>query len=359
MPLSNPGLFKQVQNYEPVYGGIQFGGEENATTLRPSSTALFCISSADRYKTLEESRNDSVSPYRFTITKQESLLNGFFTRMALTELRFPWTLPNVSRATYTNRIGLNVGADTAVIDILISNDGANTQLDDKWLSPTELAAAITARWNYLYPANTIAMSVTDALQFQLTPVTAEDMYVFPLEAEYGEPSLPANTYQLFDMMNWTNTNVDPQPVQFSGVGYNLLWTNYIDIVSNNLTYNQALKDSSSAQTTRDIIYRIYLTDGTQPFNYPYNPVTNNTTSDVAPSVQYVGVLPQGSRPFMVYRQFSSPKEIRWNKQQPIGQCTFEVYDDKGRCLADLFPPNTNYTNSQSANWDMTMLVSEN
>jgi len=360
MPLPNPSLFKKDQSYDPVYGGLGFGGEEECITQRPTSTALFCISSADRYKTQEESRNDSMSPYRFTITKNESLLNGFFTRMALTEIRFPWTLPNISRQTFTNQIGLSVGADTDVIDILTTNETTPVNLDDLWLSPAELAAAITAKWNFLYPTNTITMSVTDALQFELVANTAAtDVYVFPLEQVYGTPFLPANTYQLFDMMNWTNANVTPELVQFSGVGYNLLWTNYVDIVSNNLTYNQSLKDSSTSQSQRDIIYRVYLTDGTQPFNYPYNPVTNNTTNAVGVAVQYAGVLPQGSRPFMIYRQFASPKEIRWSKNQPIGQCTFEVYDDKGRALADLFPPTSNYTNSQSANWDMTMLVSEN
>lgn len=375
MPLSNPGLFKQVQNYEPVYGGIQFGGEENATTLRPSSTALFCISSADRYDTQEAARNNTKSPYRFTITKKESLLNGFFTRMALTELRLPWTLPNIAREVYTNAIGISCGTDSHVIDILNNYPdpvtGGNVTLDALFFSPAELAARIQSAWNTAYPANQIVMEVDDDMSFRLysavdggTAAAAKTCSVYPLTPS-TTPSLPVNTYQLFDMMNWVNGDSVPTTgYTISGIGDNLLWTDYVDIVSNDLTYNQALKDSSSSKTYRDIIYRVYLTNGESPYNYPNVAVTNNTTSDVDPSVQYVGLLSQGSRPFLIYRQFQNPKEIRWNKQQPIGQVSFELYDDKGRALADLFPApggtgRTAYANGQGSDWNMTMLVSEN
>ena len=151
------------------------------------------------------------------------------------------------------------------------------------------------------------------------------------------------------MMGFVNVNSIPASSQLSFSTPNLLWTEYVDIVSNDLTYNQALKDSSSSQASRDLIYRIYLTEGQPSYNYPKTIAEQNT---------YFGVLPYGTRPFVIYRQFQNPKEIRWNKQQPIGQVTFEVYDDKGRNLADLFGT-TSYGNVYSADWNMTMLVSEN
>jgi hypothetical protein len=346
MPLSNPELFKRDQSYAPVYGGIQFGGEEETVTVRPTSSALFCVSSADRYRTVEESRQDTISPYRFTITKNESLLNGFFTRLALTEIRFPWSFPNVDAQSFTDRIGITVGATTAIIT-----------LTGNWYSPAELAAAIVTAWNTgPGAAAQINLILNTGLQFYLTASDGTSLVsIFPLTV----PELPVNTYQLFDMMGWTNFNTIPALYQLSGPGENLLWTDYVDIVCTSLTYNQALKDSSTSTVQRDIIARIYLTDGDSPFNYPQSTVTNNTTGGTGAGVQYVGPLTRGSRPFLIYRQFQKPKEIRWNKQQPIGQCVFEVYDDKGRNLADLFPSTSSFSDSQSTDWNMTLLVTEN
>jgi hypothetical protein len=343
MPLPNPDLFKKVQNYEPVYGGIQFGGEEGTQTIRPSSTALFCISSVDRYANIGDRRvvSRQSSPYRFTITKNESLLNGFFTRMALTEIKFPWTLPNVSASSFTNLIGITCGTDSHVITI-----------PDGFYTAPELAATITSTWNTLYTTNTILMEVNPNLNdgsFLLTPVTGGSLVAVYPAGVGTTPSLPLNTFQLVDMMGFINLNSVPAALQLSYGTPNLLWTEYVDIVATNLTYNQALKDSSSSQATRDIIYRIYLTETEQSYNYPKTTAAQNT---------YFGQLPYGTRPFVIYRQFQNPKEIRWNKQQPIGQVTFEVYDDKGRNLADLFG-STPYGNLYSADWNMTMLVSEN
>jgi hypothetical protein len=176
------------------------------------------------------------------------------------------------------------------------------------------------------------------------------------------------------MMGFVSANTIPDPPTKGTVSspcYNFLWTNYVDIVATNLTYNQALKDSSTSQVTRDIIYRLYIAKESGPFNYPENVegvgvnaftgLPYNTTTVAGDPACYVGPLPTGSRPAMIYRQFSNPKEIRWSKNQPVGQVTFEVYDDKGRCLADLFPAGGAgyYSSNQTANWNMTMLVSEN
>jgi len=369
MPLPNPNLFKKDQSYDPVYGGLGFGGEEECITQRPTSTALFCISSADRYATQEQARDDSTSPYRFTITKRESLLNGFFTRMALTEIRFPMTLPNVSSAVFTNLLGLDVTlADlSAAVHFITIPDGS--------YSPPELGALVQAIWNTNYPGFPITVSVTANQEFLIDAGAGNTVVVYPLStalpSNLPNNGVPPNTYQLCDMMGFTAANFVAAQKQLSDpIGTNFYWTDYVDIVATNLTYNQALKDSSSSQVTRDIIYRIYLTNGVPAYSYPtfigqYNLFdADANVNNVFPPVAYSGALPEGSRPQLIYRQFQNPKEIRWSKNQPIGQVTFEVYDDKGRCLADLFPVGilngkTYNPASQSSDWNMTMLVSEN
>ena len=63
----------------------------------------------------------------------------------------------------------------------------------------------------------------------------------------------------------------------------------------------------------------------------------------------------GTYPFTIYRQFKTPKMIKWNKSQPIGNLKFEVYDSRGNLLtmggamSDYLAPD----------WRMTLLVSEN
>ena len=65
---------------------------------RPSATALLCIDSDDRYANYGVRRTSPTYPFGFTIQKNESILNGFFRRLALTEFRLNWTLPNIAQA---------------------------------------------------------------------------------------------------------------------------------------------------------------------------------------------------------------------------------------------------------------------
>jgi hypothetical protein len=72
----------------------------------------------------------------------------------------------------------------------------------------------------------------------------------------------------------------------------------------------------------------------------------------------------GVSPFVIYRQFPYPKQIRWNNKMPIGNLTFELYDDQGRNIQDLwnsaYPPATpeGLAYANSFVWNATMLISE-
>jgi len=88
------------------------GGEQGGIDVREPSTALFGVSSIDRYNNiadpvsfpLNEARLSS--PYDFQITAPaQSLLNGFFTRLAVNEVQFRWTLPTLTQR--NNKIYIN------------------------------------------------------------------------------------------------------------------------------------------------------------------------------------------------------------------------------------------------------------
>lgn len=78
----------------------------------------------------------------------------------------------------------------------------------------------------------------------------------------------------------------------------------------------------------------------------------------------------GVTPFVIYRQFANPKEIRWSGAQPLGNCQFQLYDDQGRSIQDLWSKAypiisggvVNSLATRYANgfvWNLTCLLSEN
>ena len=432
---------KQVANY--LSDTADEG--ENVVTIRPSATALFGIDSDDRYGDYQQRRTNPTYPFRFNIQKNESLLNGFFKRLALTEFRLNWTLPNISSAWGNNVLTFwysNNPGTTAIVTTIIIPDG-------------------------FYDINDLALELQNqirsqtGLAFLVTTNTTSDVTItFKAPSTYSMffQSQGTKNRELVDLLNVPSREVVPAlanqiPSNYfsfviqSGVP-NVRAMDYMDIVCSQLSYNQNLKDSTSAKVSRDMVARIYLDDTTSSlavvntYNYnntKYTPSisaytqtgnevlftisssanmtigqtaivsgitgTNDlnwneqvTIVDIpsgtsvlveygeapsgtptfsgSPIITFYGntgySAPQtqwdnrinGVTPFVIYRQFPYPKQIRWNEKMPIGNVTFELFDDQGRSIQDLwnstYPTNTpygfNYANSFV--WNCSLLVSE-
>jgi hypothetical protein len=352
--------------------GLGYSPQEQGVTVRPSSSSLFCISSADRYSTIQDRRDLLTSPYRFTITKNESLLNGFLSRLALTEVKFNWNLPNVLVATGTNTIQITSGAVTALVTV-----------PEGFYTPKELGIYIESSWNTDNSGSPILLTYLESQGYytlQANIATPNDLIAIA-----PNPAITTNTKQLYDMMNWApGSQIVNRTTKNSGI-VNLRWTEYIDIVCNQLTYNQDLKDTSSQRTVSDMLCRVYLDESVPsdasymaefsddipyqvnpipppvpfpapkptPLWEPYVPVPD---ADIlrTPLVGYGG-RNNGCRPCVIYRQFATPKYINWNRVQPVGQVQFEILDDQGRCLADYIPANLRIPQND---WNITLLASE-
>jgi hypothetical protein len=118
-----------------------------------------------------------------------------------------------------------------------------------------------------------------------------------------------------------------------------------------------------------MLVRIYLDD---PVKSDGRPSTNVFSGGPPPVLsgftvpQYdVTTFTNGCSPFTIYRQFSFPKQIAWNNTQPIGNLTFEMYDDQQRSIQQLwsrvYPP-TGQVGQYYANsfvWNITLLITEN
>lgn len=332
-----------------------YSARDTAFTQRPTSTALLTIDSEDRFKNAEEGRVVSTqyadidelyysgvklnaTPYLFSIEKLQSLNNGFFTRLGVTEINFPWGIPNINNKTNFMSVSYQI-APAPQVD-------AGVTLTDGFYTPAQIAAEIQLQVRALDASLAgFTMTYGDDNMPLFTYATNNPAVTIGFSAVANQPGYPFSptTRQLFDLLGFTDINFDQSTGSFGGTTYAQA-IRYIDIVCNQLTYNQALKDATSQVVNRDTLCRLYITE------------PGSLQSGVAPSSSQF--CPPGCAPTTIYRNFSQPKQIQWLPNQPItGSLTFEVYDDQGENLAYADPTSLNSDNK--LDWSMTMLLTEN
>jgi hypothetical protein len=300
----------------------------SAVSIRPSATALFTVSSIDRFGGIDIRRSADLSvssPYDFTIRKQESLLNGFFTRMGVSEISFPLTLPNVAGSTAKITVLYNTGAGAV----------ASTLTYFGFYTPSEIAAALQVDIRAL-DASLAAALVTyggnGAPNFRFQSASATTLAFAPI-GQSSTFNYPANQIQLYDMLGLNSGIVGG--TDFIGTSTFFQKYQYLDIVSTLMTGNQNLKDSTSSPVDRNILCRLYV-DYENTYVVP--------ADDPA-------FAPPGTVPFIIYRKYPVPKYVQWDVKQPIGQLNFQVYAPDGVLVE-------NSALYGSSDWKMSVLVSE-
>lgn len=501
-------------------------GENEAITVRPSATSIFAVDSDDRYADYIQRRNNPSYPFTILLQKNEALLSGFFKRIALSEFRMNWTLPNISSAWGNNTLSIysriSAGAVTrSLITVPDGFYGAN-ELASRLQSlirtatgVTNFAVFISNQPDDLFyfsggtnqtiafgndPANPVVRQLCDMLN--LPNILPSSTCVRAVGNVTSTTFFGTNVFKVgqvisvtgfatagFNVTNATIISVTPnqfvtssaiagvsigtgiatlgsapiitalQPYIVSGVA-NLRPMDYFDVVCNQLTINQQLRDTSSASNTRDMIARIYLDESvpskiisnTYQYNYPSDTLpspipaisltgavinggsnvvtltvadTSNlavgrnvvikgvtTTLQLNGTAQVIQILSgtsvvvaypypiaagtpgfssatvtaynslsavlesqavwddsvNGVTPFVIYRQFANPKEIRWSGRMPFGNLEFELYDDQGRSIQTLWnqaypittadPYNAGRGYANGSVWNATLLVSE-
>jgi hypothetical protein len=313
----------------PSYNAIDHG-----TTVRPSSTSLLCIDSEDRYNDYVAAVNAPTSPYDFKINKDNTLMNGFFTRLGVSEVVFPWTIPNINVKTQTISYSYTVGLGPRFF--------ANLTLTPGFYTPAQLATAITASLSTILGLGFTMTygSASHEPRFQYSVTAGNTVAFYPLTG--GSFPYPPQSKQLFNLLGFNQVNEVPA---VSGVSdYTLCQAiRYVDIVSPQLTYNQPLKDTMTQTTARDTLCRIYL-----------NSAPGATSTVPADNAAF---CPPGCAPTVIYREYANPKQIAWIPNQGVpGYLTFQVYDDAGDLLTNSVIPG--YDENYTSDWSMTVLVSE-
>ncbi len=297
-------------------GGLRTAAEmeDKATTTRPSSTANFVLDSIDRFQ-----YDGSGPSTNFSINKPNSLFNGFFNRIAMTEVVLDWCIPNIS-SNYepaNNTFSVTIGATTHVVTL---QNGS---------------------YNIAETLDTIVILLNDAGAFGAGTFRIEDMFGNLYgSSSFGEAFLATTGGGNFTINPTLLADQLDLATGISAAAYplgcpKLLPIYYLDFVSPQLTYNQELKDNSTSLVVRDVLYRWVLAYDNGPI--PYD--------------KYGYAILQGYKPFVSRRYLNFPKQILWNPNQPIGQLTFQVYSSFG----ELFDT----TGLGLLEYQMGFLISEN
>ena len=284
---------------------MDFVPSDRATPIRQPSTANLMIDSADRNPSF-------ILPNDFSITKTNSILNGFFTRIGTTEVVLDWFSPNISPGDAT---------DSFVAEVVSgATPGAYTfNAPIGFYTQAQLVKWVVAKLNSIPGGITWTVVTTLSVGSSVALV----------------PS--ANITIGFNGSIAQKLKIDTPPVAFTSadgvlVGpADLRLYSYIDFVSQQLTYAQDVKDASTAKIVRDVLCRWYFA-----FDQP-------PTFD-----EYGFPILMGYTPFCLRRLFSPPKQIKWEANLPVGNLSFQTYDPYGN-LALM-----NY----QTNYQMTLQASE-
>ena len=316
-------------------------GVSDAVTVRPPATANFFVDSVDRA---------GGGAGDFVISKNESLFNGFFNRLSVNEIVMDWGVPNIAPWWGNNEISITNLAAGGSTQILVLPQGFYSVMD-------------------------CLGQIIDAA----TPAFAGDPIPIVFSTQFQNGTVLLIASQDF-RINWTTTDIKslarllfvPPQLNVTITGATgvapsspfLLGTRYVDIVCQQLTYNQELKDNTSADIRRDVLYRWYLAHDNVPSVYDQFLVELPVGAGGAPAVQilYPTNYPvlQGYTQFVARRTPPVPKQIRWSPEQPIGQVSFQCYDDKGRLIntANFAPDPSLAEEGANFQFQLSLLLSE-
>lgn len=343
---------------------------DQGRTIRQPATTIFGIDSADRYTIDNDGRRiDSQSPFNFTIYKGQSVLNGFIKRLALTELNMEWNSPNVNE--YNNKFGIGInGAD-------VSGGFRNVKIEvpTGFYTPLEIASELQTLINDKITAEgMLDPGITPAIKVDIDPRTLYIDISGDISGGSGAVSLSLPTIDLsgddtdigsctmYEMLGLSSILSSPTvrindinqykfPTRIYGNYASYLYTRYIDIVSNNLTKKQELRDSTTQppeQGGTNLLARVYI-PGNQNAESRYDSVLT-------------GCNIVGTRPFPLYKEFKTPKYIYWDAREFINAIDIKIYDDHGRELYNIATDaveNDYVSGGNTSEFQITLLASEN
>ena len=275
---------------------VDYMPAEKGVAIRMPSVANLMVDSENRTPAYP-------NPWQFQITKSQALLNGFFTRIAATEVVLDWFEPNILT-------GLN---DEFTIEVTATSTSYTITLNQGSYTVEQALDAIVVGLN----------AAGTGLTWSISGIGAN----CSLDAT-GAFTITQTALSLFLAFN-SSAPSDTSSFLF---GPDLRPTRYLDFMSSDLTYNQNVKDGTTNQFDNNVLCRWY-------FAWDNPPVLDG----------YGFPILMGYTEFCCRRLFSPAKQIKWEPNMPIGNLNFKVVDSSNE-LPVFTQPFTS--------WQMTLQLSE-
>jgi hypothetical protein len=286
--------------------------------------------------------------------QNQNILQGQIQSVAVSEVNFPYDIPNIQAGTNLFALANNGGVipGSVVLNIILTAG---------FYTGTELATAINVAVGIAATAATIAVADLPVFSFNavsnlftITPPAApvsgpQNWMMISPYTFYSIPTLGTVQYNklgkdIFSLMGYLqsqgvvatsggNPNVrntmyvsnpgaaNIPPGQPSGPRAGtqsapLTYTQYIDICSPQLCKFQFFRDGSTTNLARrsDVICRLYI--------------ANNVATQEE----------EGTRPFVISRQYKNARVMRWTADNAVGTIDINLYDDVGQPLTTTWAP---------------------
>jgi hypothetical protein len=325
-----------------------FGREKTAVARVPGSTHVV-LNSADRFNNGTPNQINAVGAdwNNFRLQKPAALLDAYAQRIQVTEVRFPWYIPNV---TSKNNIFTIIVSNPApvVLEIGIptgfyTQASLVTTINGAILGEEAAAGLAPGSGPTLAVINNVIRFAAGSLPFVLaSPASPFNINVpqVPLMSPYQFQTLPSLLRTLgVDYRDIVSTYT-PLSGQYTPPGNFILanpstylYTDYIDITSDKLNYFADVRDGGSSNLAPpNLVCRLYLAD----------------------EISLTSANPPGTAPFIIHRQFKTPKAVKWDPTAFMDWLDIEVYDQYG----NLVPLPGTIRQGSYPDFQITLLASE-
>jgi len=319
-------------------------------TSRVPATQYLVLNSKDRYQVSRDGLGNITvgeQPWnKFRLQRPQNLMESFATRITVSEIRFPYWIPNINVRNQTIWIRAKSNAPGNPFTTY------TITIDSGFYTPAEIASSLTQELGQQTMLHHPTVEYVTG-QFIWIPAGIGADYVYTLfwYDPFINTSSP-NKYLYFNTaslaltlgMEYYQTNGTLSELGYTGNVTEALYTEYIDIVSDKLNYYTTTFDGSSdAVSSKQLLARLYLSDEVSMYN------------------GYATLY----APFLIHRQFKNPKQVMWNKNAVVDWLDISIYDQYG----ELVPlPITSYeevservveTVGNYPDFQITLTVSEN
>ena len=317
--------------------------EGYAKTQRPPAYAHLLVSSTDRYRNFADRLISPRTSANWALSKQYNVLNGYFTRLVITQLQFQWNIPTIFPG-YNDAfsIVLEDGGPPVTADITIPFG---------FYSISEIAAAIVTAVTAPGVVGTaftnagFAVDVIDnSLEFSVT--APNTIWISEPDPTFTtEPSYYKCYYTLginANIIGFGNT-----ASSLRGSPAPMLATRWLDICSSLMTKFQKVKDTTTLpqDKTSDVISRVYAM---APNVASYGATA--PTGTLAGAVTTYAINQPFAGPWIMTIDYNNPKYIKWSSEEPLGNFDIQVRDEYG----DQMPWSVEYPTE----YQFTILASE-